>query len=97
LETCFGPFSYENHQVELFKLCQFGPVADYQSQFEEICNRVMGLIPPDVILNCFLYGLIPAIRRELAIQKPTSISQAIGLTKLIKTKLQDTKYCFQKP
>jgi hypothetical protein len=53
-------------------------------------NRVIGL-PPEALLNCFVSGLIPEIRHELAVQKPYSITQAIGLAKLIEAKIKDSK------
>jgi hypothetical protein len=82
LELRFGPSTYENHQAQLFKLRQHGTVAEYQANFEKISNPVYGL-PHDAILNCFISGLQPEIRSELAIQRPYNISQAIGLAKLI--------------
>lgn len=57
---------------------------------EKLGNRVLGLLV-DAILNCFISDLIPDIRNELAIQKLVSISQAIGLEKLIEAKLKDSK------
>jgi hypothetical protein len=96
LELRFGPSTYENHQAQLFKLKQGGTVAEYQAAFEKIGNQVMGL-PSDAMLNCFISGLIPEIRNELAILKPYNISQAIGLAKLIESKIKDSKPKFQKP
>lgn len=90
LELRFGPSSFENHQQALFKLQQTGTVSDYQREFERLCNRVVGLSQP-AILDCFLSGLRLEIHHELAILNPTSISQAIGLAKLVETKLQATK------
>lgn len=90
LELRFGPSSFENHQQALFKLQQTGTVSDYQREFERLCNRVIGLSQP-AILDCFLSGLRPEIHHELAILNPTSISQTIGLAKLVETKLQATK------
>lgn len=90
LELRFGPSSYENHQAELFKLRQSGSVSEYQTQFEKLCNRVYGL-SPDALLNCFISGLYPEIRKEIAILKPPSITQAIGLAKLIEAKLKDSR------
>lgn len=69
LELRFGPSTYENHQAELFKLRQQGSVCDYQAQFEKLSNMVYGL-PPNALLNCFISGLYPDIRKELAILKP---------------------------
>ncbi|XP_058775850.1 uncharacterized protein LOC131650137 [Vicia villosa] len=96
LELRFGPSTYDNHQAELFKLKQDGTVVEYQTKFEQLGNQVVGL-PHDAILNCFISGLNADIRNEMAIQKPTNISQAIGLAKLIEAKLKDSKPKFSKP
>jgi predicted aspartyl protease len=96
LELRFGPSTYENHQAQLFKLKQTGTVSEYQASFEKLANRVMGL-PADAMLNCFISGLHADIRNELAIQRPYNISQAIGLAKLVETKLRDTKPKFPRP
>ncbi|XP_058784831.1 uncharacterized protein LOC131659692 [Vicia villosa] len=96
LELRFGPSTYDNHQAELFKLKQEGTVVEYQTKFEQLGNQVVGL-PQDAILNCFISGLNADIRNEMAIQKPTNISQAIGLAKLIEAKLKDSKPKFPKP
>jgi hypothetical protein len=91
----FGPSTYENHQAQLFKLKQTGSVSEYQAIFEKLGNRVIGL-PADVMLNCFISGLNPEIKNEIAIQKPYTISQAIGLAKLVEVKFgilnQSSKY-----
>lgn len=36
LELRFGPSTYDNHQAELFKLCQIGIVTKYQTAFEKL-------------------------------------------------------------
>lgn len=66
MELHFGSLTYENHQVQLFKLRQTSFVFDYHTVFKKLCNMVYGL-PIDVLLNCFLSGLHVDIRRELAI------------------------------
>ncbi|XP_058742330.1 uncharacterized protein LOC131614797 [Vicia villosa] len=96
LELRFGPSSFDNHQAELFKLKQEGSVVDYQTKFEKLGTQVVGL-PAEAILNCFISGLTSDIRNEMAIHKPTNISQAIGLAKLIESKLKDSKPRFSKP
>ncbi|KAL0297786.1 UNVERIFIED_CONTAM: Retrovirus-related Pol polyprotein from transposon.6 [Sesamum radiatum] len=45
LELRFGPSSFDNHQAMLFKLRQRGSVAEFQAEFERLCNRV-GVAPP---------------------------------------------------
>jgi hypothetical protein len=96
LELRFGPSTYANHQAELFKLRQSGTVSEYQAQFERLGNRVIGL-PAEALLNCFISGLHTDIRNEMAIQHPTSITQAIGLAKLIEAKIKDSKNRPHKP
>jgi len=63
-------------------------------------------LTPDNILNCFISGLHPDIHKDLAILNPYSISQVIGLSKLIEDKIKDSKqrptqfqtpYTFQSP
>jgi hypothetical protein len=90
LELPFGPSSFENHQQALFKLKQTSTVQEYQKSFERICNRVTSL-PPIAILDCFISGLRFDIQNELAILRPTTISQAIGLAKLVESKLQASR------
>ncbi|KAL0409944.1 UNVERIFIED_CONTAM: hypothetical protein Slati_3584100 [Sesamum latifolium] len=60
------------------------------SEFEHLCNRVVGL-PPESILNCFISGLRSDIQHELAVLQPSSISQAVGLAKLVEAKLLDAR------
>ncbi|KAJ0857239.1 putative nucleotidyltransferase, Ribonuclease H [Helianthus annuus] len=91
LEIRFGPSSYENHQAALFKLCQTSTVTAYITEFERLSNCVVGL-PPDALLNCFLSGLRKDIQKELAIHKPQSLAQAVGLAKLVDDKLGDIQY-----
>nr|GEY20495.1 transposon Ty3-G Gag-Pol polyprotein [Tanacetum cinerariifolium] len=88
LETRFGPSTYDNHQAALFKLQQTSSVTAYQTQFERLSNYVVGL-PPEALLNCFVSGLREDIQQELAILRPHTITQAIGLAKLIKDKTND--------
>ncbi|KAL0405646.1 UNVERIFIED_CONTAM: hypothetical protein Slati_3878500 [Sesamum latifolium] len=90
LELRFGPSTYDNHQAALFKLHQCGSVADFQAEFEKICNRVLGLTS-EAIRNCFVSGLRPKIQRKLVILQPSSISQAIGLAKLLESKAADVR------
>ncbi|GKD70608.1 transposon ty3-G gag-pol polyprotein [Tanacetum coccineum] len=88
LETRFGPSTYDNHQAALFKLQQTSIVTAYQTEFERLSNCVVGL-PPEALLNCFVSGLRHDIQQELAILRPHTITQAIGLAKLIEDKTND--------
>ncbi|GJX65230.1 retrotransposon gag protein [Tanacetum coccineum] len=91
LETRFGPSSYDNNQAALFKLRQTTTVSAYQTEFERLSNYVIGL-PPEALLNCFISGLCLDIQQELAILRPYTITQAIGLAKLIEDKTNEQKF-----
>lgn len=53
-------------------------------------NRIIRL-PNQAIIDYFISGLRADIQHELADLHPTSISQAIGLAKLVETKIQATR------
>ena len=86
LELHFWPLTYANHQAELFKLRKNTTIVEYQKTFEKLCNRVIGL-NPEMILNCFIFGLLPKIQREIVVLQPISITQAMGLAKLLESKI----------
>ncbi|KAL4587069.1 hypothetical protein LXL04_011719 [Taraxacum kok-saghyz] len=96
LETRFGPSTYDNHQAALFKLRQTTTVTAYQTEFERLSNCITGL-PADALLNCFLSGLRTDISQELAILRPATITQTIGLAKLIEDKHADNRSRFRYP
>nr|KYP32492.1 hypothetical protein KK1_046816 [Cajanus cajan] len=64
LEIEFGPSPYECPRSHLFKLTQAGSVQDYYVQFTSLANRVHG-ITTDALLDCFVGGLKPEIRRDV--------------------------------
>nr|GMD03721.1 Ty3/gypsy retrotransposon protein [Ipomoea batatas] len=96
LEQRFGPSTYVNHRAALFKLTQRTTVAAYQSEFETLSNRVTNL-PPEALLDCFISGLKSSIQSELAILKPTTLSDAIALAKLVEDKFQGMRPLNPKP
>ncbi|KAL0302715.1 UNVERIFIED_CONTAM: hypothetical protein Sangu_3082900 [Sesamum angustifolium] len=67
-----------------------GSIAEFQRELERLCNRVVGL-PPEVVLNCFISVLRSDIQRELAVLQPFSISQAVGLAKLVEAEFLDAR------
>lgn len=64
LELRFAPSHYEDPKGSLFKLCQTSSVKEYQTEFESLANRIVGL-PPQFYLSCFVSGLKPEIKREV--------------------------------
>ena len=98
LESRFAPSLYDDPKGALFKLCQTTIVKEYQTQFETLANRINGL-PPQFYLSCFIFGLQPAIRREVQAFQPGTLTQAISLAKLQEEKTLDTRQhpFFHKP
>ncbi|XP_050907589.1 uncharacterized protein LOC127121009 [Lathyrus oleraceus] len=85
LELEFGPSPYESPSQALFKLTQSTSIAAYYTSFTALANRVQGLSPA-AILDCFLSGLKPDIKRDVIAQTPHSISKALALAKLFEEK-----------
>ncbi|KAJ0077255.1 hypothetical protein Patl1_35397 [Pistacia atlantica] len=80
LEKRFGPSDFDDPEGELAKLRQNSLVAAYQKRFEALSNRVGGLTD-EFLLHCFVSGLKDEIRYMLKLQQPTSLKEAIGLTR----------------
>jgi hypothetical protein len=76
---------YECPRVTLFKLNQTGTVPEYYLQFTSLANRVYGL-SHDAMIDCFVSGLNPDIRREVLIHTPTSLVKAFSLAKVYEEK-----------
>lgn len=65
----------------MFKLTQTTAVTEYQTQFELLSNRVIGL-PHNFLLSCFISGLKPHIKREVQALQPLNLMQAVDFAKL---------------
>ncbi|MCH95963.1 hypothetical protein A2U01_0016946, partial [Trifolium medium] len=89
LELEFGPSPYESPRAAIFKLSQTTTVSDFYSTFTHLSNRTQGL-SPDAMLDCFISGLKPDIRREVIAQNPHSLSRALALAKLFEEKYNPT-------
>ena len=61
---------------------------EYLTKFKRLANRIIGLAPP-ALLNCFISGLHPELRREVQALQPHSLLQAVALAKLQEEKLHD--------
>ncbi|WVY94508.1 hypothetical protein V8G54_033596 [Vigna mungo] len=97
LETEFGPSPYECPRATLFKLTQTSSVHDYYTQFTSLANRVQG-ITAEALLDCFVGGLKPDLKRDVITQNPTSLLRCVSLAKLYeekylpRTRLPNTSY-----
>nr|KYP33217.1 hypothetical protein KK1_045946 [Cajanus cajan]KYP33220.1 hypothetical protein KK1_045949 [Cajanus cajan] len=85
LEMEFGPSPYEGPRSQLFKLTQTSSVQAYYVQFTTLANRVQG-VTQEALLDCFVGGLKPDIRRDVIAQSPTSLLRTISLAKLYEEK-----------
>nr|GEW46882.1 hypothetical protein [Tanacetum cinerariifolium] len=76
----FGPSKYEDPQGVLSKLLQLGTVAQYQSEFEKLMNRVTD-ISKNLLISFYISGLKPTTQRELLIAIPTTFGDAFSLAR----------------
>jgi len=60
-------------------------VADYYASFTELANQSYGL-DDSVLLDCFISGLIPELKREVISRAPHSLLQAMSFAKLFEKK-----------
>ncbi|XWS21846.1 hypothetical protein CRYUN_Cryun30bG0090800 [Craigia yunnanensis] len=76
----FGPSKCRDYQVELSKLMQKGIVAEFQSDFEHLMNRVTR-VSKALLISFFVGGLKTSLKRELLMNKPHSLEEAFALAK----------------
>ena len=84
----FGPCKYEDPQGALSKLLQTGTVAQYQSEFEKLMNRVTDIAEP-LLISFYISGLKPSLQRELLISKPSCLGDAFSLARVTEARLDD--------
>ncbi|KAH9735939.1 hypothetical protein KPL71_017914 [Citrus sinensis] len=77
----FGLSAYDSPVGQLTKLKQTTVVKAYQEQFEALMARTRGL-PEDFFVQCFISGLKEAIKNQVTMFQPNSLTQAIGLALL---------------
>nr|KYP74492.1 Retrotransposable element Tf2 [Cajanus cajan] len=85
LELEFGPSPFDSPRSTLFKLTQTGSVNDYYVEFTNLANRIYG-VSAEALLDCFISGLKPDIKREIIAQAPNSLLKAISLARLFEEK-----------
>ncbi|GKB29882.1 ty3-gypsy retrotransposon protein, partial [Tanacetum coccineum] len=84
----FGLCKYDDPQGALSKLLQTETVAQYQSEFEKLMNRVTN-ISDDLLISFYVSGLKPNLQRELLVLKPTSLGDAFSLARVTEARLKD--------
>ncbi|KAH9779621.1 hypothetical protein KPL71_007762 [Citrus sinensis] len=83
----FGPTDYEDPSEALTRLKQTSSVAAYQEAFERLSHRVDGL-PENFLIGCFVAGLRDDIRLDVKIKQPRTLSDTIGVARLIEERNQ---------
>jgi hypothetical protein len=95
LELDFGPSIYECPRATLFKLSQNGTVADYYLQFTSLANIVYGL-SNDAMIDCFISGLTPEIRRDVMIHSPIARVMSLSWSELENSIVRQLKETLQR-
>lgn len=84
IETQFGPSQFDCARGQLFKLTQQsvgGDLIEYNQKFVALANRT-DEVPESAILDCYIGGLIPVLKRDVLIQKPSTLLSAMDLARL---------------
>lgn len=86
IESEFGLSQFDAPRARLFKLYQATTVAEYHREFITLANRAEGL-SDDAVLDCFVSGLKPELRRDVLAQSPTRLVRAVALARLYDEKV----------
>lgn len=87
VHLCFGPTDYEDLSEALTRLKQTSSVAAYQEAFERLSHLVDGL-PKNFLIGCIVAGLLDDIRLDVKIKQPRTLSDTIGVARLIEERNQ---------
>ena len=83
----FGQIDIEDPFEALSRLRQTAIVVAYQEEFDKLSHQVDGL-PETLLISCFIAGLRDDIRLDVTIKHPTTLSDTIGVTRLIEERNQ---------
>lgn len=81
VENQFGPSHFDSPRARLFKLQQHASAAAYYTEFMILSTRVEGMTD-EAVLDCFISGLKPFLRRKILAHAPTSLLRAVDLARL---------------
>ena len=80
--------SGSNDRDALSKLLQMGTVAEYQSEFEVLINRVSG-ISENLLKSFYISGLKPALQCALLRSNPTTLGEVFSLARAMEARFTD--------
>ncbi|KAK2979580.1 hypothetical protein RJ640_020072 [Escallonia rubra] len=90
LHVRYGPTQFQDFFGDLTKLQQSGTVKEYQTQFERLLIRA-GKLSQEQQVGCFISGLKENLKVDVQACRPTSLSSAIGLTRLYEARNLNTR------
>ena len=80
----FGASLYEDHQGKLSKLAQSNTVAEFQTEFKDLMNKIMEITEP-LLISFFITGLKLVIRLEILMSRPSSLMESFAVARAIAT------------
>ncbi|KAL5800092.1 hypothetical protein ACOSQ4_032976 [Xanthoceras sorbifolium] len=78
----FGPTGYEDPSEALTRHKQTTTLSAYQEEFKKLSHKVDEL-PEIFLIGCFVVGLKDDIRLDVKIKQPCSLTDAIGVARLV--------------
>ncbi|GKA87221.1 polypyrimidine tract-binding protein homolog 3 [Tanacetum coccineum] len=82
--------SDQNAEYALSKLLQMGTVAEYESKFVILANRVSG-ISSNLLKSFYISRLKLELQRELFRSRPTNLGQAFPLARIVEARFEDER------
>ncbi|GKA52001.1 hypothetical protein Tco_0745197 [Tanacetum coccineum] len=80
--------SDQNGEYTLSKLLQMGTMAEYESEFVILANRVTG-ISANILKSFYIFGLKLELQRELFRSMPTTLGEAFSLAHIQFSNLEE--------
>ena len=78
----FGSTDFDDPSEALTRLKQTTTVEVYQDEFERI-SQLIDALPESHLIGCFIAGLKDDIRLDVKLKKPQTLTEAIGVARLI--------------
>nr|GEY33075.1 uncharacterized serine-rich protein C1E8.05-like [Tanacetum cinerariifolium] len=82
--------SDQHAEYALSKLLQMGKVAEYESEFVILVNRVTG-ISANLLKSFYIFGLKPGLQRKLFRSRPTTLGEAISFARIAEAHFEDER------
>lgn len=90
LKQRFGGSLFDDPQGALSKLSQTASVAEFQSAFETLMNKVYS-IPDDLLISFFITGLKSEIRREISMSRPATLTETFAVARAYESRIEDAR------